>query len=114
MGDKGITAYGSALVAALTDRGLSAQQLPNGVVRARNAAAEPGLCDPRRQMMAPGLRQDVECHLSGGAPWWFLAWSGMDRDSPPDLEPLCPADRIDAAADRIVRVLALRDDVEIG
>ena len=64
--------------------------------------------------MAPGLRQDVECRLNGGVPWWFWAWSGANRDSPPDLEPLCPADQIEAAADRIARVLALRDDVGIG
>lgn len=98
-----------ALSAALSARGLEVRILANGTVRVRNMGGEPGLDgDPVGQVMAPGLRQDVECAPhNDGAVWWFWAWSGAERDSPPELEPICPAGEIDKAAERIARVLAV-------
>ncbi|WP_146778722.1 hypothetical protein [Actinomadura craniellae] len=60
--------------------------------------------------MSPGLRQDIACLRrddAGGALWWHWVWSGPTRDAPGELEPLCPADEIETAAERITRVLAL-------
>ena len=99
----------AALVAALQARGLVGTVAALGVVRAFNPAGEPDCGDVRGRMMSPGLRQEVQCrrNLVDGALWWYWAWAGPTRQSPPDLEPLCPAADIEMAADRIAKVLAV-------
>jgi hypothetical protein len=60
----------------------------------------------------PSLNQEVTCrrrHPSG--PWWWhWVWSGPDRHSPKELEPLGPAAGIEHAADLIARVVAIPPD----
>lgn len=96
-----------ALVEALTGHGLVAQVWGHGAVRARNPAGEPDGDDPRGQMLAPGLQQEVLCRRRDGELWWWWVWSGPSRKSPPELEPLCPVTETATAADRIARVLAV-------
>lgn len=71
---------------------------------------EPLDSGPAGKALNPGLSQTVECSTAeaDGRLWWWWLWSGPTRDAPPELEPLCPADEIDLAADRIARVLAER------
>lgn len=58
--------------------------------------------------MSPGLRQEVACRPGeAGVLWWFWVWSGPTRQSPPEYEPLCPADQVERAAEWIARVLAV-------
>ncbi|MWA00081.1 hypothetical protein F8568_006765 [Actinomadura sp. LD22] len=96
-----------ALVEALGRRGLDARLCGHGVVRASNPAGEPDPDDPFGALMHPGLRQEVLCHRRDGALWWLWVWTGPTRQSPPELEPLCPAAETDKAAERIARVLAV-------
>jgi hypothetical protein len=80
----------------------------HGAVRVWNPAGEADPNDRRGQLMSPGLRQEVQCgRRADGGLWWFWVWSGPTRKSPPDLEPLCPIDETEKAADRIVKVLAV-------
>ncbi|MFD0855371.1 hypothetical protein ACFQ07_24230, partial [Actinomadura adrarensis] len=79
------------LLAALEGRGLIARTRDQGSVWVRNPAGDPDPDDPRAQALSPCLQQEVVCRLLGGAPWWLWAWAGTDRNSPADLEPLCPA-----------------------
>jgi hypothetical protein len=83
-----------------------------GVVRAVNPVGEPDGKDPRERAMSPGMRQEVHCRKNpeDRRLWWYWAWSGPLRSSPPELEPLCPAAEAERAADRIAKVLELRPD----
>lgn len=97
----------SALVEELQARGLVAAVYRGGVVRVLNPAAEPDGSTPYARV-SPGLRQEVRCLPNpddGGVLWWYWAWAGPTRQSPPDLEPLCPATETARAADRIAKVL---------
>lgn len=107
--DKAWRAAAVALVAELRGRGLRAEALAQGAVRAKNPAGEPNGNDPLGQMMAPGLGQEVRCrrHGSGDTLWWHWVWSGPTRSSPSELEPLCPIRETATAAERIARVLAV-------
>ncbi|MFC5752177.1 hypothetical protein [Actinomadura rugatobispora] len=96
-----------ALVAALEGRGLVAEAWGHGVVRARNPAGDPDTDDPRGQALSPRLQQEVVCRPLGGSLWWLWAWSGAERNSPAELEPLCPVSEVETAAERIARVLAV-------
>ncbi|PKK12521.1 hypothetical protein [Thermomonospora sp. CIF 1] len=98
----------TALVSALEARGLVGAVYRGGVVRVLNPAGEPDGGDPCG-LMSPGLRQEVRClrNPDDGALWWYWAWAGPTRQSPPDLEPLCPAADVETAADRIAKVLAV-------
>ncbi|GLZ12554.1 hypothetical protein Acsp04_27890 [Actinomadura sp. NBRC 104425] len=103
-----VTAMSSALVSALDARGLVGRVLALGVVLTINPAGDPEGDDPRTRVMSPGLRQEVRCLPNpddGGVLWWYWAWAGPTRQSPPDLEPLCPAADAALAADRIAKVL---------
>ncbi|QXJ20944.1 hypothetical protein AGRA3207_001744 [Actinomadura graeca] len=95
-----------ALVAELERRGLVAEVMGHGAVRVRNPAGEPDPDDPRGQAFAPGLRQEVVCRRLDGVSWWWV-WSGPTRNSPPELEPLCPIANAAVAVERITRVLAV-------
>ncbi|GAA4130775.1 hypothetical protein [Actinomadura keratinilytica] len=97
----------TALVEELQARGLVGAVYRGGVVRVLNPAGEPDRSDPYARV-SPGLRQEVQCLRNpddGGAPWWYWAWAGPTRQSPPDLEPLCPATDAATAAERIAKVL---------
>jgi len=97
-----------ALAARLEARGFGAVVMGHGAVGVWNPAGEPDPDDRCGQLMSPGLRQEVRCgRRADGALWWFWAWSGPTRQSPPDLEPLCPIDEPEKAADRIAKVLAV-------
>ncbi|MBO2459341.1 hypothetical protein [Actinomadura violacea] len=96
-----------ALVKALKGRGLDVQVYEHGAVRVSNPAGEPDPEDPRGGLMHPGMRQEVLCRHHEGALWWLWVWTGPTRQSPPELEPLCPAAETDRAAERIARVLAV-------
>lgn len=96
-----------ALVEALKRRGLDAQVYGHGAVRASNPAGEPDPDDPRGALMHPGMQQEVLCRRHEGVLWWLWVWAGPTRQSPPELEPLCPLLETDTAADRIARVLAV-------
>lgn len=97
-----------ALVALLSARGLGAVVLGHGAVRVWNPAGEADASDKRGQAMSPGLRQELQCgRRADGGLWWFWVWSGPTRQSPPDLEPLCPIEDAETAAARIEKVLAV-------
>ncbi|MEV5825220.1 hypothetical protein AB0L25_06575 [Spirillospora sp. NPDC052242] len=96
-----------ALVHALTARDLVAQVWGHGAVRAENPAGEPEDGNPQGQLMHPGLRQEVVCRDRNGVLWWWWVWSGPTRQSPNELEPLCPITDAQTAADRLARVLAV-------
>ncbi|WP_344949008.1 hypothetical protein [Actinomadura miaoliensis] len=102
-----VTTVSTALVSALEARGLIGRVLALGVVLAINPAGDPEDGDPRTRVMSPGLRQEVRCHRNprDGVLWWYWAWAGPTRQSPPDLEPLCPAADAELAAERIAKVL---------
>ncbi|WP_339156578.1 hypothetical protein [Actinomadura luteofluorescens] len=95
-----------ALVADLERRGLAAEVMDHGAVRARNPAGEPEVGDPRARALSPGLRQEVVCRPHRGGLWWWM-WSGPGRRAVSELEPLCPAANIAFAGERIARVLAV-------
>lgn len=96
-----------ALVADLERRGLAAEVMDHGAVRAHNPAGEPDVKDPRARALSPGLRQEVVCRTHRGGLWWWWMWSGPDRRAVSELEPLCPAANIAFAGERIARVLAV-------
>ncbi|GAA2456660.1 hypothetical protein GCM10010191_90110 [Actinomadura vinacea] len=96
-----------ALVAALEGRGLVAQAWAHGAVRARNPAGDPDVDDPGGRALSPRLQQEVVCRPLGGSLWWLWAWSGAERHSSAELEPLCPVSDVETAADRIAHVLAV-------
>ncbi|GAA0287127.1 hypothetical protein GCM10009527_098120 [Actinomadura nitritigenes] len=97
-----------ALVALLAARGLGAVVLAHGAVRVWNPAGEADASDKLGQAMSPGLRQELQCgRRADGVLWWFWVWSGPTRQSPPDLEPLCPIGDAETAAARVDKVLAV-------
>ncbi|TDC45324.1 hypothetical protein E1281_30695 [Actinomadura sp. KC345] len=101
-----------ALTAALKERGLVATVRRRGVVWVFGPVGEPGADgvagDEGEWVPGTGLRQEVWCaeRPDGGALWWFWVWWDGAGGSGPDLEPLCPAGEIEAAAERIAVVLA--------
>ncbi|MEV5748037.1 hypothetical protein AB0L00_09480 [Actinoallomurus sp. NPDC052308] len=96
------------LADALTARGLRARVGQGARVLASNPAGEPPDDDHRAKVLSPGLRQTVVCGVGrDGRLMWFWQWSGPTRESPPEYEPLCAADDISHAADRIAYVLRL-------
>ncbi|MEV5576642.1 hypothetical protein AB0L06_42000 [Spirillospora sp. NPDC052269] len=98
-----------ALVAELEARGLTPRVHSHGAVWARNPAGDPAPDDKLGALMSPGLNQEVWCRPNGPGHelrWWW-AWTGGERNAPPELEPLCPADESKRAADAIAHVLAV-------
>jgi hypothetical protein len=94
----------------LTARGLRARIARGAWVLASNPAGDPPDGDHRAKILNPGLRQTVMCGAGGdGGLMWFWQWSGPTRESPPEYEPLCAADDISQAADKIARVLRVVD-----
>jgi hypothetical protein len=100
--------YFDALAAALEKQGLQVSQVSQSVLLAANPAASAD--DPRGQAISPGLNQQVTClryHDGLNRWWWFWTWPHPTDDSLPDLEPLCPAESTETAAQAIARVLAV-------
>lgn len=94
------------LATELAARGLRARALRGVCVEANNPVFDPPEDDRRATALNPGLKQTVMCGADGdGRLMWFWQWSGATRDSPPEYEPLCAADDIAQAADKIARVL---------
>jgi hypothetical protein len=108
--DSRTTRLTERLADALTARGLHARVARGARVLASNPAGDPPDGDHRAAALSPGLRQTVVCGADrDGRLLWFWQWSGPTRESPPEYEPLCPADDISHAADRIARVLRVAD-----
>ena len=96
------------LATALAARGLRARVSRGTWVLASNPAGDPPDGDHDAKVLNPGLRQTVMCGADGdGRLMWFWQWSGPTRESPPEYEPLCAADDIAQAADKIARVLRI-------
>ncbi|WP_412519461.1 hypothetical protein K8Z49_15945 [Actinomadura madurae] len=94
-------------MAELERRGLVARVMGHGAVRVRNPAGEPVPGVAQGQGFGPGLGQEVVCRRRDGVLWWLWVWSGPTRQSPPELEPLCPVADAAVAVERITRVLAV-------
>src|SRR5690242_15010039 len=85
----------SGLVVAVGETGLVARNT-------REAAGATAV----GKAMNPGLRQEIVCQRDASDElWWFWAWAGATRGAPPELEPLCQAEKVMAAAERIAHVL---------
>jgi hypothetical protein len=97
------------LVDALNDLGLSAQGFGGSMVWVVNRVADPGGNDPRVVPTSPGLRQVVQCRLDdlGRRGWWWV-WTAPGEM--PTYEWFALATNIDAAAEKIARVLALHPE----
>lgn len=106
-------AYLDQLVAELENRGLEvAAKFP--VLAVRNPAASGE--DPQGRAMSPGLGQRVLIRdEEGRGLTWCWEWPGMrpaERGAAtpePEVEPMCPAENIDQAANRITNVVRLRE-----
>ncbi|MFD0900570.1 hypothetical protein [Actinomadura sediminis] len=104
-----------ALAKEVQARNLEVVAVRAGSVRVRNPAGEPDQDDPQGQAFSPGLRQEVVSRLwTDGVLWWFWVWSGPTRNSCAELEPLCPADDVVTAADRLAKVLAVLEAPNAG
>ena len=106
------------LARSLNARGLTVRLDPdNWTLIARNEAATTddedaqtnGRPDPLAIAYGPvKLTQRVTLALTDeGDLYWHWQWSGPERNSPPEYQPMCPAASIADAAERISRVLAL-------
>lgn len=99
-----IETYADRLVFELRERGLRASvELPNVTVK------DPGLSgqDPQGQQVR------IQEKEGAGLIWWWV-WPALrpalrgEPTPPPELEPLCPAEAIDTAAELITKVVRLR------
>ena len=93
-----------ALAAALKERGLSVR-IGKGALVARNPAAS-HTADPVGRAMNPGLSQYVALsEREDGSLHRYWCWAGPERDSPLEMEHMCPAGEIERAAGLIANVL---------
>lgn len=105
--------YVDQLVAELGDRGLQVTARVLGLAIKNPAVAG---TDAAGRSMSPGMAQEVLLldRPKLGLSWWWV-WPGMDSgergapEPPSQIEALCPAGDIEFAADRIVKVVRLRD-----
>jgi hypothetical protein len=96
------------LIELLQARGLVAVLDRHCAVLVHNPVAPPELECPGGGVSVPGLRQEVRCaQHADGALWWYWVWWDADRRAQSELEPLCPLDRTQTAADRIAAVVAV-------
>lgn len=109
-------AHVDRLVGELENRGLQVTARPP-VLAVKNPAVAG--TDARGRLMSPGMTQQIllldDEHR--GLTWCWV-WPGMRSgergapDSPPQIEAMCPAGEIEFAADRIVKVVRLRDPAD--
>lgn len=63
---------------------------------------------PARLVQRVTLALTAEDHPTAPrALYWHWQWAGPTRDAPPEYEPMCPADAIAEASERLTRVLRL-------
>jgi hypothetical protein len=96
---------------ALTDRDLRVRVQSHdwSVVATNEAPTTPdGPPDPLAAAYGPvKLTQRVTLALNArGHLWWHWQWSGPTRGAPPEYQPLCLAQAIAEATERVTRVLA--------
>jgi hypothetical protein len=96
--------YVDRLVAELRERGLRVSvKLPDVTVK------DPGLSGQDRHGQQIRIQEEKG---GAGLTWWWV-WPAPrpalrgEPTPPPELEPLCPAENIDTAADRITKVVRL-------
>lgn len=102
-----VSGYLDDLGKLLTARGLLVtSSVRASFLMARNA--DLAGVDPIGRRMNPGLTQVVVLgpNRDGELSWWWQ-WSGPDRNAPPELEYMLPADAVNQAAARICHVLGL-------
>ena len=105
------------LAKSLDARGFTVRlDLDNWTLVARNEAVAAdddirtnGRPDPLAVAFGPvKLTQRVTLTLNErGELFWYWQWSGPERTSPPEYQPMCPAAAISDATERISRVLSL-------
>jgi hypothetical protein len=102
------------LARSLNARGFTIRLEPeNWTLVARNEAADDDEPDTPRDPLAVAfgpirLTQRVTLALTKqGDLYWHWQWTGPERGSPPEYQPMCPAAAIADATERISRVLAL-------
>ena len=104
------------LAKSLVARGFTVRLDPdNWTLVARNEAADDADDEPHSPpeplAIAFGpvrLTQRVTLAINEqGDLFWYWQWSGPERGSPPEYQPMCPAAAIAQATERISRVLAL-------
>ncbi|MUN41251.1 hypothetical protein [Actinomadura litoris] len=100
-----------ALVDLMEERGFQSVIMGHGAVVVWNSAAEPDYYpetpDGPGELRGPALWQEVRTgRRADGGLWWFWVWPGAYGE-PPELEPLCPAEDVVTAADRLAKVLAV-------
>ncbi|WP_242908737.1 hypothetical protein [Actinomadura terrae] len=99
------------LVALMEGRGFYTLVTGHGVVIVWNPAAEPDYypesSDGPGELRGPALWQEVRVgRRADGGLWWFWVWPGGYGELP-ELEPLCPVEEGERAADRLAVVLAV-------
>jgi hypothetical protein len=106
--------YVDRLVAELRDRGLQVKTRMLGL-----AVKNPAVTgtDAHGSLMSPGMTQEVLLldRAKLGLTWWWV-WPGMrsgergEPEPPSQIEALCPGGDVGFAADRITKVVRLRDN----
>lgn len=96
------------LTALLEVHALTVTLEADGTVTIANPGEEP-VCRLAEAMRAE-MKQRVAFHLHDGVPWAFWLWSGPERDSEPELEPMVPASDIEEIARKLAYVLSRCDE----
>lgn len=103
------------LACALAQYGLQTTRVGPGLLLVTNPlttyapTSTPALADAR----LAGFRQLIACLPAPedlGSLWFWWVWAVAEDDSPAEVQPLCPASATAVAAERIVRLLAVRED----
>jgi hypothetical protein len=110
--------YLDQLVAGLNGRGLQVvAKLPELIVRNPAVSGD----GPEGRAMSPGLGQKVLIrNEEGRGLTWCWVWPSLRSAErgvptpPPEIEPMCPAEQIERAADLITNVVCLRDPELVG
>lgn len=107
-------AYLDELAAELEKRGLHVK-VRTPALTAKNPAVVG--TDAHGASLSPGLGQEVRLLELEDLGWtWCWVWPGMrpgergEPEPPPEIKPMCPAGDVEFAADRICKVVRLRDN----
>lgn len=95
------------LTALLGERALTLTLEADGAVTVSNPDDEP--TTPLAVAMKADMKQRVAFLLRDGVPWAFWLWSGPERGSEPELEPMAPVSDIEEIARKLAYVLSRRD-----